>query len=242
MMNYPSDEIGLKNRIDELNARWEAACPDGFLSYGFYPYYTKQKYRILFVGREAHSMSYDDYIQVKYKDYINASGDTNGNFHRRIFYLTYGLLNDFPEFAIIPHSSDIAKGDFAHGRLSFAFMNVSTIGNETGDTNTQWPEYEKSNKDGQRFRKEMIEILAPNIIVCAYCGWDITQLADRFESLESSELVTTEQLFFGSISCLRFDTYHWCATNAPSVGGLNDEDGFYNPLRDAFRKFRHLLK
>ena len=241
-MNYPFVEIGLKNRIDELNKRWEAACRDGFLSYGFYPYYTKQKYRILFVGREAHSMSYDDYIQVKYKNYIEASGDTNRNFHRRIFYLAYGLLNDFPEFTSIPWSSDIASDDFANGKLSFAFMNISAKGNETGSTSTQWSEYDKSNKDGRSFRKEMIQILAPDIIVCANCGWNITQLADRFESLESGKLVTTEHLFFGSKSCLRFDTYHWSATNASCVGALRDEDGFYNPLRDAFRKFRHLLK
>ena len=241
-MNYPLDEIGLKNKIDELNARWEAACPDGFLSYGFYPYYTKQNYRILFVGREAHSMSYDDYIQVKYKDYINASGDTNGNFHRRIFYLAYGLLNNFPEFASIPWSSDIATDDFANGKLSFAFMNVSTKGNETGSTSTQWSEYDKSNKGGRSFRKEMIQILAPDIIVCANCGMDITSLADSSELLEGGQLIATEKLSFGSKPCLRFDTYHWSALRASDVGGLNDEDGFYNPLRDAFRKFRHLLK
>jgi len=245
-INYPLDEIDLKKKIDELNARWEEACPDDFVSYGFYPYYTKQKFRILFVGREPRGLSRCDYIQALYEnDYIKGAGVTNRHFHQRILYLAYGLLNDFPEYAVIPHSREIGQNDFAQGKLSFAFMNISTISNETENWGTQWNEYAKSQKEGMNYRRKMIEILAPDIIVCANCGWDITQLADRFDSLEESEVITTEQLFFGSKSCLRFDTFHWQATAAKIDGvkvGLYDEDHFYNPLRDAFRKFRHLLK
>jgi hypothetical protein len=241
-MNYPLDEIDLKNKIDELNSRWESASPDDFVSYGFYPYYTKQKYRLLFIGREARGLSGCDYIRALYEnDYIKGAGVTNRHFHQRIFYLAYGLLNDFPEYAKIPHSSEIAPDDFAQGKLSFAFMNVSTISNETDSWSTQRNEYAKSEKEGVDYRKEMIKILSPDIIICANCGWDITQLADRFESLEKSEPIVTEQLFFDSKSCLRFDTFHWQATKA-SIGGLYDEDHFYNPLRDSFRKFHHLLK
>ena len=129
-MQFPPAEVALKKKIDELNAKWEDACPDDFVSYGFYPYYTQQNYRLLFVGREPRGLAGCDYIQALYEnDFIKGKGCTNRNFHRRIFYLAYGLLNDFPDFAEIPYSREIAQNDFAQGKLSFAFMNVSTISN-----------------------------------------------------------------------------------------------------------------
>ena len=130
-------------------------------------------------------------------------------------------------------------------RLSFAFMNISTISNETNNWGTQWNKYTKSEKDGANYRRKMIEILVPDLIVCANCGWDITQLADSSCSLEASVPIVTEQLFFGSKSCLRFDTFHWQATTATINGkrvGLHDEEHFYNPLRDSFRRFSDRLQ
>ena len=74
-MIYPFEEKGLKKKIDELNAEWENTCPEGFVSYGFYPYYTKQKYHILFVGREPRGLSGCDYIQALYEnDYVKGAG------------------------------------------------------------------------------------------------------------------------------------------------------------------------
>ena len=245
-MNYPTDEIDLKKKVDELNSRWEKDCSDGFVSYGFYPYYTKQKYRILFIGRESRGLSGCDYIKALYEnDYVKGSGVTNGHFHQRIFYLAYGILNDFPEYVDIPHSSEIASTDFVKGKLSFAFMNISSISNETGSWTTQWGTYAKSEEEGLDYRREMIQILSPDIIISANCRWSVTKLVDRYVLLEDSGLITADQLFFLKKNCLSFDTYHWQATRATidgSVVGLRDEPHFYNPLRNSFRKFRHLLK
>ena len=235
-MNYPPEEKELKEKVDALNAKWEEACPENFVSYGFYPYYTKRKYRLLFVGRETRGLSGCDYIQTIYKYYIN--GDMlDGLFHHRIFRFAYGLLHDFPEYNDkFPKARKIALDEFANGDLSFAFMNISTIANETGDYHTQQDTYTKSEENGRPFRREMIKILAPDVIVCANCGWDISRLADQRECLEESDPIVTEKLLFGTQTCLRFDTYHWS-----SFGKGRRNIDFYNNLCGSFRKFQHLI-
>ena len=244
-MDYPPEEKALKEKIDALNTKWEEACPENFVSYGFYPYYTKQKYRLLFVGREARGgddikkCGYD-YIKFIYGNYI--SGDMlDGAFHHRIFYFSYGLLYDFPKCTDneqLHKMRDTALVEFVRGGLSFAFMNISTIANETGCVYTRKEAYAKSEQEGRKFRKKMIEILAPDIIVCANCGEDISRLADNKCELEPrNETVVTDKLSFGTKSCLRFDTYHWS-----SFGKGRRNIDFYNNLCGSFRKFRHLIQ
>ena len=240
-MEYPNTEQELKKKVDELNNEWHSACPENFVRYGFYPHYTKQKYRLLFVGREARGLAECDYIRTLYKCNYVVGKLMRGNFHHRMFYLAYGLLNDFPNYYDIPRAREIAATDFKEGRLSFAFMNISTISNETCVT-TRGDKYAQSKDAGVKFRRAMIDILAPDIIVCANCGCDINALADKGKLLErKSNLNTTELLQFGEKTCLLFNTYHWGATRARGIGGLYNKDHFYDPLRDAFRKFRHLI-
>lgn len=241
-MEYPKTEQELKKSVDLLNSDWHSACPEAFVRYGFYPHYTHQRYRLLFVGREARGLAECDYIEALYNNNYIFGKMPKGNFHHRLLYLAYGLLNDFPDFAHIPGSREIAKNDFIAGRLSFSFMNISTISNESGVA-TQREKYDQSNRSGTNFRRDMIRLLAPDIIVCANCGSDISVLSDENgrKLLEMSDLVTTELLQFGGKRCLRFDTYHWGATKTREIGGLDSKNHFYDPVRDAFRKFRILL-
>jgi len=241
-MEYPNTEQELKKKVDELNNEWHSACPENFVRYGFYPHYTQQKYRLLFVGREARGVAECDYIEVLYKCNYILGKMPRGNFHHRMFYLAYGLLNDFPNYYDIPYSCKIASTDFKNGSLSFAFMNISTISNEVGVA-TQGDKYAQSRDAGAKFRREMINLLEPDIIVCANCGYDISRLSDKCKLLEreESDLITTELLQFGKKTCLRFDTYHWGATRVREIGGLYTKEHFYDPLCDTFRKFRHLI-
>ncbi len=57
-MEYPKTEQKLKERVDELNNKWHSACPDDFVSYGFYPYYTQQRYNPHF----SHKISKTDHF------------------------------------------------------------------------------------------------------------------------------------------------------------------------------------
>ena len=61
-LDYPESERKLKFEIEKLNDRWknhlvsmtgEKSISEIFVSDGFYPYYTNQKVKVLFIGREA---------------------------------------------------------------------------------------------------------------------------------------------------------------------------------------------
>lgn len=64
VLKYPESELDLKEKIENLNGEWldflKEQLPNEscnieklFVSDGFYPYYTSQKKKILFIGREA---------------------------------------------------------------------------------------------------------------------------------------------------------------------------------------------
>lgn len=170
MTSYPSDEQALRAGITNLMQRWEAALPDDlrerFVPDGFYPNYTHQRNRLLFIGREAYGMTGCDYVDVF--DPIYRCGYGLGRFHRNILYIAWGLLNRIPRWQDIPDTTEIAEqfGKTAkEGGLSFAFMNANKCSNESGNTPTNWAEMDRFLGVSMPFIREEIALLRPDVVI-----------------------------------------------------------------------------
>lgn len=191
-------EVLLK-QLKDLEERWRDYLggenwPDQeyFNMDGFYPYYTHQKTKILFVGREACYMAGKNYIEEVYNALVN--DDFNGwtvnqyPFHRRQFYIAYGILKalaECPQWKDLPWASDMAAGTgegkekrvFAvENGISWAFMNLSKISNQTGDYRTDSARYLPfvTDEGNRKFIREEIQILAPDVII----GANVYELVD----------------------------------------------------------------
>lgn len=154
---------------------------------GFYPYYTQQPLRILFVGREACWMSNMNYIETLLSDLKEGKvGSWSLNqypFHKRQFYMAYGILSAvhrnylFSKWDEVPWADEMAKNIFAKesGNLnnselesmSWAFMNMSKISNDTGDWRTDDRRYRPYVDSHHDEIKEEIRLLQPDLIIGA---------------------------------------------------------------------------
>lgn len=243
---YPNFENPLKKEIDFLMNEWKDYCgirSDWFSSDGFYPYYTKQRYRILFVGRESRGLGGRDYITVLYNAYkgLDGKGQRIGGtpmnrlaFHRRLFFLAYGILNDFPDFYCISKSNILAKTFATEEGISFSFMEISKISNPSDDdSSSNWNNIRKSIKsatsDGRNFIRDEINLLSPNIII----GSGIYDLHEIIQHTNAERL--DENVFLlknlSNKNVLYLPIYHFSARNVGDVY-------YYRVIKESFKKFR----
>lgn len=163
---------------------------------GPYPYYTQQPLRILFVGREACWMGGRNYIQTLLGDLKNGKvGEWSIDqypFHKRQFYMAYGILaaaqatGSFPDWEKVPWASDLGKILFARNQrndeankeavikpdndltnMSWAFMNLSKLSNDTGDWRTDDRRYRPFVENNKDYIIEEIALLRPDVIIGA---------------------------------------------------------------------------
>lgn len=166
---------------------------------GFYPYYTQQPLRLLFVGREACWMSGKNYIETLLKDLregkVNSYSIDQYPFHKRQFYMAYGILSavakedgelEFPEWNDVPWAADLGKILFARNNkneeaytdatikpqhcfsgMSWAFMNLSKLSNDTGDWKTDDRRYRPFVESHKDCIKQEFDLLKPDLIIGA---------------------------------------------------------------------------
>ncbi|NCB19889.1 MAG: hypothetical protein EOM61_09755 [Bacteroidia bacterium] len=126
---------------------------------GFYPFYTHQKVKILFIGKEALGLQGNDYIESIFRAII--SNDPRGQRHwnsqhpdnpykrvmtnnsdpflSKMLYITYGLNNGCCKYGEMPWASNIGQNLFGREMdvnenaervgISYAFMNFSKFDN-----------------------------------------------------------------------------------------------------------------
>ena len=241
--NYPQDEVKLNEDINELMEKWDkAANEDSFSSDGFFPYYTHQKHKVLFVGREPRGIAGLDYVDVvlpNVQKNILADRHINQNaFFRRLMYIIYGIQHDFPDFWNELKPADLIAPTFGTAEgVSCAFMNISKSSNESIESwSSDWESISKSAKTAVEngFIREEVSLLAPEIIITLNIEGALKYLVDEGSLKKIDNIGGDLDVFTATVDgkkCHIFNTWHFAAT------GKGDLDGFYAPIQEAFKKY-----
>lgn len=192
---YSNKEKPLLARIDAINAKiknaWQAykkSNPDAYgvknndtdtVLDGFYPNYTKQPVKILFIGRESYGLAGCDYIEVFIDHYLNGRTGPEGQqkninrdkFHKMLIQVAYGIIHE-KKWNDVPSAFEICENRRIFDSVSFAFINLSKLSNEntaTGHRETDWNLVNTSldmtiNKENLILQE--ITTLDPDLIVC----------------------------------------------------------------------------
>lgn len=184
-LSYPEAELSVLARLEKLFQEWDfhlagnGIPPEIIVHDGFYPYYTFQPVKILFIGREALGIEGWNYIDVLYEAYkdnhVGLRALNQCSFHTTMFYIAYSLNNNGATWQDTPYAEDLSA-DFASERgISFAFMNLSKLSNES--ESSSWLNkdlvgrfMQASEREGQTFWNKEIEILSPDLIITTNFG------------------------------------------------------------------------
>lgn len=249
-MNAPEysipEEAEKKALLDGLFEQWAmhlASCPEmekyppqSFIRDGFYPYYTRQALKILFIAREALGIE-GSYIDSLYNAYRsnNIGGRSVGRykFHRLLMKMAYGLIHDRPDWQDIPPAS-IINQDFAKETgISFAFMNVSKLNNSSANWQANWAMMHDflaaSRSCGRNLFNEEIGIIAPDLIVCMTGDVFLDCLGERTTVTETKE-VNEYFLRVNGKEIPLLHTYHFSAPRK------KENEAYYRPVREILRE------
>jgi hypothetical protein len=222
----------------------EYAGADYFCADGFFPYYTRQKTKILFIGREAVGMSGLDYIEVLYDAYKqNRVAGKTLDAHAteaRQFYLAYGLLHDVP-YDEVPYASELAKTFGTANGISFAFMELSKYSNDAEDANQHRDAelmtrfLQDSHLEKRNFVREELALLDPDIILtmnlwgAGIDGALLEQALGKVRYAGNPEpALSVNVLPINGRDVPLFDLWHFASRK-------NTERDFYNPVLRAWR-------
>lgn len=170
---YPPDEHALRANLRDLMTRWKASLPpddrEAFVSDGFYPNYTRQRCRILFIGREAYGDGGWDYIDTFLPKYQGREPleEAGGWFHQRLLKVAWGLLKRVADWDALPQPPALAPHfgkPETEGGFSFAFMNANKLCNPAS-TATDWRAFGRFVPPSAAFIREEISLLHPDVII-----------------------------------------------------------------------------
>ncbi len=248
-VSYPENEKPKLSLLDQLFRDWHAhfANPgsglekhvaDGMVFDGFYPHYFSQKRRLLFIGREALEIANFHYLDVLHECYRSKEkriGNQTLNkhkFHARMIHIAYGIVNEQPEWEAIPYASEISDTFATPSGLSFAFMNISKLSNESGGWAADWGLINSAYRlstESRNFIREEIAILEPHIIITMGLGDKIASFG-HLSKIQTSEKATAFWLDCNGHRSLLIDTWHF---SAPRKKAISD---YYVPICDAIRR------
>ena len=247
-LDYPDNEKPKLASLESLFRDWHQhfADPgsglrkqvaDGMVFDGFYPHYFGQKRRILFIGREALGIDGFNYLEVIYPCYsedkpIGIQPLNKHKFHARILRIAYGIVNDKLLWQDIPDAKTIGKTFGTNSGLSFAFMNISKLSNESDRWAADWnlinTAYSLSTKE-RNFIREEIAILNPEIVI-TMCLEDKVVSLGGLTKLHTSQQANTYWLDCNGHRSLLIETWHF---SAPRKKAYED---FYIPICDAVKR------
>lgn len=246
---YPPNEKKLKAKLDRLQKCWaDNLCSSQdskyFCSDGFFPYYTHQNTKILFIGQESYDLGGRDYISTFY-DVFRAGQMENGisinqsKFHRRAFYVAYGILRQFPMWKDVPYPDAHNKDIFSENGISFAFMNISKISPYSGYRPTDWTDVKRSVNEGANYIREEVKLLAPDIVITMALMRDAEIRSALFDTCEPVDCTNSDvhvyQAMNGAKKMLVLDAWHFSAWK-------NELNCYYQPISDAISKYLFLIE
>ena len=249
-LDYPESERKLKFEIEKLNDRWknhlvsmtgEESIAEIFVNDGFYPYYTNQKVKVLFIGKESLDIAGTNYQELLYRAYLNkriGSKTLNKDrFHSTMLYIAYALENKEYNWLNIPYADETIHEFARENGFSFAFMNLSKFSNESGEWKADVKLINKfielSLKSKENFFGTEIDLLEPDIII----GMNLGGMAECLGTFSES------QDYFGSNDDVRirslitqtgkeylyFKTWHF------SAPGKSPSSDIFYPLFEALK-------
>jgi hypothetical protein len=258
---FPPAERPLRARLEELMSDWKREVAqsrvvfrddgkaysgaDYFCADGFFPYYTLQKTKILFIGREAVGLSGNDYIEVLYDAYKqNNVGGKTLDAHAteaRQFYLAYGILHNVP-YEEIPYASEMAKTFGTADGISFAFMELSKYSNDAEDANRHRDAelmtrfLRDSHLEKRNFVREELSLFDPDIILTMNlwgAGLDSTLMEQALGKVRFTgnpdPAISVNVLSINGRDVPLFDLWHFSSRKST-------EQDFYNPVMRAWKR------
>jgi len=244
-IRFPDFENGMVDRLELLFMDWHAEaknkqfaydyCADDMVFDGIYPYYTMQKKKILFIGREAlgiNGLNYIDVLFDAYKD--NQIGNKHINqhkFHYLMFYITYGANNGFPSWNKIPAASDLSASFAEDNGLSFSFMNISKLSNESDDWKADWVLIDSfiNAFEGlkRNYFREEISIIDPDVIITMNLEGRLRVLGE-LSVIKYGEDISKYMIDINNKRIPIFDLFHF------SAPGKRPKEKYYDIARKAF--------
>lgn len=191
---FPETEKKIIKELDELFDSWENQINKWkesndinnskklfFVRDGIFPYYSFQKIKVLFIGKESLSMQFpyigiiDEFKANKPRGKENKFTLNSDPFSSKLFYISYALQKNIDNYDSLPWASNIVEDSFTSSRgISFAVMNLSKFDNlsdssYSADLKLMTSFFDASGKDDgyNKFMKKEIEIINPDIIVGA---------------------------------------------------------------------------
>lgn len=256
-INYPNNELSLKQAIDELNREWYSFicknCASDlsslYVSDGFYPYYTHQKIKILFIGRESLGLAGCDYIENLFNAIkLGKIGDKALNkhkFHALMLYVVYGLQHNYLDYKNIPYATEINKNFATPDGISYAFMNLSKFSNESDNWVSDDALIDSflkiSSMSSENYFAKEIEILNPDLIIGMNLNEDEKKNRHKFlgelkypTHYGNNGQVCVQKLITQCGEYNFIDCYHFSAPNKKC-----DED-YYSPIITASKAILHM--
>jgi len=252
---FPVDEHDKLNELENLFKMWREHIkdklyknyePDDLVFDGFYPYFSKQTVKMLYIGRESLGISGFNYIDILYDAYksnkvANKSINVVSNsFHNLMFYLTYGVNKNFPEWKDIPYASELTNKFATNDGISFATMNLSKYSNEDQRWKSNWELINSflnvSSNGTTNFYNKEIEIINPDIIITMNLSSFFVHLG-KTEMVEKNDHVDIYKIEVASKQKYILDTHHF---SAPKYHG--SPEYFYIPIMNAINKHNLLEK
>ena len=248
---YPLKEWASLDQLEALFRDWRECYANSqntlvraqsqkIVTDGFYPFYFQQSTQILFVGREARGIEGCDYLDILFHEYRGRQeiGGRHLNFdafHSRMLYIAWGLLNGMPDWETIPWANEIASSFGSESGISFAFMNLSKLSNESDQWLSDWEMIKASHDSAtstRNFIREEVALLKPNIVITMNLG-DRLKALGNMELIEQTTNVNSYWLDSDGHRSLMLDCYHFSAPGKSHVAS------YYAPIckavRDSFR-------
>lgn len=247
---YPENEKPALEKLGELFRDWHQHFADNesalekhkandMVFDGFYPHYFSQRMKVLMIGRESRQISGCNNMDVIYNAYRTGKyiGDQHLNanwFHKRLIYIAYGLNHGMPKWQDIPYADKIGDTFGDADGLSFAFMNISKLSNESDDPQSDWPVIRAAHTlstQGRNFIQEEVGILEPDIIITMIPEDSLDMLGSLGDLtlIYESGMANGYWLQCGGRRMLLVNTAHF------SYGSRDDIDGFYEPICNVIR-------
>lgn len=253
---YTNSDIEINNKLNlifyTLSKKVSSVQTDegiipssAFIKDGILPKYSGQKVKILYLARECiiqHEERGENYVEVMnaaYKEQqVGAYPLNRYAFHRKMFKITYGLNHD-SDWDKIPKPTEMNYPS----DVSFAIMEFSKIGNESGDWKTDSsrfnPFVSTVSHYYPQFWAEEIEIIDPDVII----GMNINKFGNYYRLLgKIQEIKIDSKLNELGIKAywltlpngakkLLIDTYHFSSRKKESKF-------FYEPIRELYKKYK----